>query len=216
MGEKDAKESKAVAPAAPAAAAEPEMPNISSALGRQFVILPAMYFSRKVNWEEPTAQNSLLMVFGAVVLIGLVMVQYTLSLITKAGDQGRMADPGDGATYTTKDESDGTVAVQEYDSAKVKELKMQFMMSVGMVTFLHIQWGYTQPLLMICLMQPMQFWGMQAFHVYVRGLKAEGAYARPWKKSDADNPLAKWAENKKKEAAELQEAKKKKDGKKKA
>eukprot|EP00966_Prymnesium_polylepis_P221759 5130039-Prymnesium_polylepis.1 len=36
----------------------------------------------------------------------------------------------------------------------------------------------------------MQFWSMQAFHIHLRGVPAEGAYARPWAKPDAGNPLA--------------------------
>ena len=159
---KSKKKKGAVAPAAPAAApAEAPAPPGLAGMGRQLVMLPAMWASHKVDWTQPTAQSALLAVFGVVVLVGFAMVQYTLKQIYKAKPTGRVEDPGEGAYFPTK-AADGTISELEYDVAKVKELKTQFMMSVGMVTFLHIKWGYTQPILIMCLMQPMQFWGMQA------------------------------------------------------
>jgi hypothetical protein len=52
----------------------------------------------------------------------------------------------------------------------------------------------------MCLMQPMQFWGMQAFHIHLRGVAAEGGYKRPWPKEGANNPIAQFVEKKKAEA----------------
>jgi len=170
-------------------------------LGRQLVLLPAMWASNKVDWTQPEKQGMLLGAFGLVVLTGYLLLQYTLRLIAQKNDQGRVSDPGDGPSMPAKAE-DGTISVYEYDTAKLKELKMQFMMSVGITTFLHVKWAYTQPVLLLCLMQPMTFYQMQAFHIHLRGVPAEGSYARPWAKPQSDNPLAQWAENKKKEAEE--------------
>jgi len=193
--------------ACPPAAAAPEAPAGPglAGVGRQVMMLPAMWASNKVDWTKEGPQTALLASFAIVVLAGWTMLQYTLRVIHKKGDTGRVADPGDGPSMPAKAE-DGTISVCEYDVAKVKELKMQFMMSVGITTFLHIKWAYTQPILILCLMQPMQFWSMQAFHIHLRGVPAEGAYARPWAKPDAGNPLAQWAEKKKQEAAEAQVA----------
>eukprot|EP00966_Prymnesium_polylepis_P221760 5130039-Prymnesium_polylepis.2 len=101
-------------------------------------MLPAMWASNKVDWTKEGPQTALLASFAIVVLAGWTMLQYTLRVIHKKGDTGRVADPGDGPSMPAKAE-DGTISVCEYDVAKVKELKMQFMMSVGITTFLHIK-----------------------------------------------------------------------------
>jgi hypothetical protein len=115
------------------------MPGFGS-MGRQLAMLPALWASHKINWDEPTNQSILLGAFGVVVLMGFVALQLTLSRIAKARDSGRVETPGESPFMKEKAE-DGTVSVSEYDMAKVKEFKMQFMMSCGIVTFLHIKWA---------------------------------------------------------------------------
>mmetsp|Transcript_25821 Transcript_25821/g.63876 ORF Transcript_25821/g.63876 Transcript_25821/m.63876 type:complete len:175 (+) Transcript_25821:1-525(+) len=164
-------------------------------------MLPALGGSHKIDWQEANAQSALLAVFCLVGMTGFLLLQYTIRKVNLAKDERRVANPGEGP-YMPAKAADGTVSVQEYDVAKLKELKMQFMLSVGIVAFLHIKWGYTQPILVMSLMQPMQFWGMQAFHIHLRGVEAVGQYARPWAKADSGNPLAQWADRKKREAEE--------------
>ena len=106
-----------------------------SGIGRQMVLLPAIWASHKVDWTKPSNQNMLMGAFGIVVLLGFALLQFTLLKINKAKDTRRLANPGE-VVMLTKSE-DGSVSIQEYDLAKVKELKMQFMMSVGLVAFLH-------------------------------------------------------------------------------
>ena len=79
---------------------------------------------------------------------------------------------------------------------------MQIVMGAAISSFLHMQWGYTQPLLMMSIMQPMTVFENKAIAVHVRG-KGGPEYERPWKAETAGNPLAQWAE-KQKEAAEKQ------------
>jgi len=184
---------------APAAAPEPEAPeNPLAAAGgmKQLAMLPMLWMSGKVDWTKPENTQYLLIAFGVVVLLGLVVLQATLAKIAKTRDTGRVANPGEGPTMPKPDE-DGSVSVMAYDAAKVKELKTQFMMSCGISTFLHIQWGYTQPLLILCIMQPMTFWENPALQIHWRGKSGPG-YERPFAKPKG-NPLQDWADKKKKE-----------------
>ena len=97
------------------------------------------------------------------------------------------------------------------------------MISVGIAVFVNYKWGYTQvalalsavtcrvlsvrlalavqPLLMMCFMQPGTLYDNKALHIHLRG-KSGPEYERPWAAAAADNPLAQWAERKKKEAEE--------------
>ena len=78
---------------------------------------------------------------------------------------------------------DGSVSVRTYDNAKLQEAKMQFVMSTGIGFLVHFKWGYTQPLILMSFMQPMQLFDNKALAVHLRG-KSGPKYARPWK---ADN-----------------------------
>ena len=97
------------------------------------------------------------------------------------------------------------VSARTYDNAKLQEAKMQFVMSAAISCFVHFNWHYTQPLILMSIMQPMQLFDNPAVGIHVRGKSGPG-YERPFKSQNAGNPLAQWAEKKK---AEAQAAKKK-------
>ena len=79
-------------------------------------------------------------------------------------------------------------------------------MSAAIGSFMFIQWGYTQPIVMMCVMQPLQLWDCKALHVHLRGKEGCAGYERPWKAANAGNPLAQWAEKKKEEQEAAQRA----------
>merc|ERR1711865_389685 len=102
--------------------------------------------------------------------------------IFRAGVQNNatpVANPGDSKYFGDGDKApDGSVSAKVYDISKLKETKLQLVMSAAITAFIHIKWAYTQPLLMICVMQPMSLWDNPALHIYLRG---KSGYARPWK-----------------------------------
>ena len=73
------------------------------------------------------------------------------------------------------------------------------MMSVGIAIFLNYKWQYTQPMVIMLFMQPMQMYDNKAIQIHLLG-KSGPEYERPWAAAGADNPLAQWAERKKAEA----------------
>ena len=72
-------------------------------------------------------------------------------------------------------------------------------MSAGISFFLHAQFGYTQPLIVMGVMQPMQLFENKCMAVHLRGKSGPG-YERPFAAATSGNPLAQWAEKKKAEA----------------
>ena len=126
------------------------------------------------------------------------------------GNERRVKGPGQSQFYTIKEEDD-TVSVGEYDAGKVKETLLQLGLGVCVMCVMHFKWGYVQPLMIHCLLQPSQVWDCKAVQVHLRGKEAE--YPRPWK-IGGGSPIEAWAQRKKEEMeaaakeAKAEEAKK--------
>ena len=84
------------------------------------------------------------------------------------------------------------------------------MMSAAIAVGVHWKWGYTQPLVLLCFMQPLQLLDNKALRIHLLGASGPD-YERPWAAANADNPLAQWAERKRNEQQEAQAALAKKD-----
>ena len=204
---KDAREAKRVA-TQQAAAAQPDMGAAFSGLGKQMVLVPAMWLSQKIDFTKEGNLQILFFVFSAVMIGGYLTVGLAQRRVLAKNDTARVAKPGM-SMYLSADDmaADGSVSVCAYDKAKLGELKMQFVFSVVIAGLVHLKWGYTQPLVIMSLMQPMQMFEHKAIAVHLRGMSGPG-YERPWEAA-ANNPLAAWAEKKREES--MAEDSKKKD-----
>ena len=127
--------------------------------------------------------------------------------VRRLNDTARVSSPGT-SMYITKEDcaEDGSCSVCQYDKAKLNEAKLQLILGTAIATFVHLKWGYTQPLLLMSIMQPFQLYENKAVQIHMLGRSGEG-FERPWAAANADNPLAQWAERKKAEA-EAEKAKK--------
>merc|ERR1719487_2880236 len=124
-------------------------------------------------------------VFCTVMACGYLALTLAISKVKRINDDDKAAD--------------GSVSVRSYDNAKLQEAKMQLVMSAAISFFVHFHWGYTQPLVIMSVMQPLQLMSNKAIEVHIRGKSGPG-YERPWKADTSGNPLAQWAEKKKAEA----------------
>jgi len=165
---------------------------------RQFAMLPVLFLSSKIDFAKPDNLLLLQMCFGTVIIGGYALIQLALYRARKVNDQSRVADPGKMMHLRDEDKAaDGSVSAVCYDMAKLNESKMQWMMGAGMGTFVHLNWGWTQPLIVMAITQPLQLLDNKAVLIYLRGHK----YERPFPDARANNPLAQWAERKQAEAA---------------
>ena len=145
-----------------------------------------------------------------VVLSGATLYLTLLKVKAAKGNERRVKGPGQSQFYTIKEEDD-TVSVGEYDAGKVKETLLQLGLGVCVMCVMHFKWGYVQPLMIHCLLQPSQVWDCKAVQVHLRGKEAE--YPRPWK-IGGGSPIEAWAQRKKEEMeaaakeAKAEEAKK--------
>lgn len=204
-----AEEDKKEEEAAPA----PEAPSLMGML-RQFIMLPVLWGSGKVDWEVAETKLALRSCAVLVAFIGFCLLQLALARAGSSKLEGRVAKPGSGQFMPKEGDpemaADGSVSIQTYDTAKLKEARMQFGMSVIMILGLHFKLGYTQPLIMLCIMQPLQLWDSKPMQIHLRGVSGP-AYERPWKAAASGNPLADWAEKKKAEMEEEEGKRKQKE-----
>ncbi len=173
------------------------MAELSPNMMRQFAMLPVLWLSSKIDFTDPQNVLLLQMVFGTVMLCGYALIQLALRRAAKLNDQSRVADPGR-LTHLRDDQkaADGSVSACAYDMAKLNESRMQYVMGAMVAVFIYTMWGWTQPMMVMSVSQPLQLLDNKALLIYLRGHQ----YARPWKAASADNPLAQWAERKKAEA----------------
>lgn len=195
-------------------AADPVLPKPPSLMGflRQVAVLPVIWWSGKVDWTVDENKRMLVLGFACVMAMLFGMIQLASSRVRSKNDTARVKEPGQ-SQYLTEDvlASDGSVSVCQYDMAKLSEARQVLIMSAGMTSFMFYMWGYTQPLLMMSVVQPLQLFDNAAIKLHLFGADP-AAHPRPWASANADNPIAKWAEKKKAEAAEREkEAEKKKD-----
>ena len=171
-------------------------------------MLPAMWLTGKIDFTNTENKNMLQIVFGFVLFVGYMLIQFSVRKVRKANDTSRVAEPGTSMYIKDEDKAqDGSVSARQYDHAKLQESKMQFMMSAAVSAFVHIKWEYTQPIVIMCIMLPLQIWDNKAVRLHMFGLDVG---PRPWAAANADNPLAQWAEKKKAEHEQAEREKTKK------
>lgn len=176
---------------------------------RQLALLPVLWSSGKIDFTNENNKFMLQCWFCFVILSIIAVIEFTTSKVKKLNDSSRVADPGTVMTLSDDQKAaDGSCSVCTYDVAKLKEARNQVLMSAGMSFFIHTMWGYTQPLVVMSVMQPMQLWDNKAIQVHLFGKSGPG-FERPWAAPTAGNPLAEWAERKKAEAEQAQNESKK-------
>merc|ERR1711908_194451 len=107
--------------------------------GKQLVMFPALWASHRVDWTQPSAQMYLAIAFSVVACVGWLLLVRLVGTIARSPDTNeRVMEPGESANFPAKAE-DGSISLKEYDLGKVKELKSQFLVSVGITTFLNFQ-----------------------------------------------------------------------------
>ena len=151
--------------AAPAAAAdadaEAETPAVPPGMWRNLAMMPMMWLSGKIDFADEFNLNLLRSIFAAVVVLSGATLYFTLLKVKAAkGNERRVKGPGQSQFYTIKEEDD-TVSVGEYDAGKVKETLLQLGLGVCVMCVMHFKWGYVQPLMIHCLLQPSPGVGLQ-------------------------------------------------------
>ena len=107
---------------------------------RQMAILPVLWGTKSIDFEDETNRFYLLCVFGVVMSSVFISIQMTTTAIKRKNDTGRVANPGTLQTLAEDQKAeDGSCSICAYDLAKIGEAKMQLFMSAAIGMFVHIQ-----------------------------------------------------------------------------
>ncbi|RKP19995.1 hypothetical protein ROZALSC1DRAFT_28470, partial [Rozella allomycis CSF55] len=79
------------------------------------------------------------------------------------------------------------MSIQEYDTMELKQNLRQASISVAILAFLHVKFGYTQPLIIQSVLPIFNLIKSPLFKIYFLGKSASGELRRPWKV--ASNPM---------------------------
>jgi hypothetical protein len=74
-----------------------------------------------------------------------------------------------------------TTTVQEYDTSQLKSAAKSTFMGIGMMAFMHLYMGYTQPLLVQSIMPLKTAIEGKIAQVHLLGKEPVGDLKRPWK-----------------------------------
>ena len=71
--------------------------------------------------------------------------------------------------------------VTDYDQKQVRNTALQTFMAIGIISLMHVKFGYLRPLLLQSIMGLRTIYTSHLFKVYILGKPATGDLARPWK-----------------------------------
>ncbi|KAJ3411860.1 phosphate transporter (Pho88) [Chytridiales sp. JEL 0842] len=79
-----------------------------------------------------------------------------------------------------------STTVKLHDLARIAEAYQQMLISVGLMIFLHFQYGYLRPLILQSVLGFRTMSSTPLFQIYILGKAAEGDLKRPFKKGFMD------------------------------
>ncbi|KAI7901378.1 inorganic phosphate transporter Pho88 [Cokeromyces recurvatus] len=152
-------------------------------------LLVSMQLAKKVDWNDPNVVTYARMgYYGAQVLV-VIMAYGLITLIKKKNDTTvltynapqRPSMSGDSSAPQTI-----TTTVRDYDVEQVKQFIQSTLTSIVIISVMHFQFKFTQPLLMQSIMPIKNLLTHKESLIHLWGDAPEGNLARPFV---AENPL---------------------------
>ncbi|KAG2233386.1 inorganic phosphate transporter Pho88 [Thamnidium elegans] len=153
-------------------------------------LLVSMQLAKKIDWEDPNVLTyARIGYFSAQVLV-VALAYGLITLIRKKNDTtvltynapAKSSLTGGGSAPETI-----TTTVRDYDVDQVKQFIQSTMTSVLIISVMHFQFKFTQPLLMQSIMPIKNLLTHKEALIHLWGDAPEGGLARPFV---AENPLA--------------------------
>ncbi|CAO3697614.1 unnamed protein product [Rhizopus microsporus] len=153
-------------------------------------LLVSMQLAKKVNWNDPDVLTMARIGYYSAQLLVVAMAYGLITLIRKKNDTTVLtytppAKPGFGAPAPSAPET-VTTTIRDYDIDQVKQFIQSTLTSVLIISLMHWQFKFTQPLLMQSIMPIKNFLTHKEALIHLWGDKPEGSLARPF---TVDNPL---------------------------
>ncbi|KAI9361409.1 inorganic phosphate transporter Pho88 [Pilaira anomala] len=155
-------------------------------------LLVSMQLAKKIDWEDPNVLTlarigyfsaQLLVVAMAYGLIVLIKKKNDTTVLTyNAPNKPSLTGATDGAAPATV-----TTTIRDYDVDQVKQFIQSTVTSILIISVMHFQFKFTQPLLMQSIMPVKNLLTHKEALIHLWGDAPEGNLARPFV---AENPLS--------------------------
>ncbi|KAF9459625.1 inorganic phosphate transporter [Collybia nuda] len=154
---------------------------MNSAIQNLVISLGAMQVARKIPFEDPQVLRYVRVAYitTQAIILGVYYItsrkiqsKNDLTLLKYVEPPGAFSEgPGQLVTTTVKD----------YDLAETSKLLRAAYMGIGMMSFMHLYLGYTQPLFVQALMGIKNLYDAKLVEIHLLGKPAVGDLKRPFK-----------------------------------
>ncbi|KAI8641507.1 inorganic phosphate transporter [Parasitella parasitica] len=151
-------------------------------------LLVSMQLAKKIDWEDPEVLNYARIGYYSAQVLVVAMAYGLIALIKKKNDSTSLTydapkKPGqsEGAPTTI------TTTVKDYDVDQVKQFIQSTLTSIVIISVMHWQFKFTQPLLMQSILPVKNLLTHKEALIHLWGDAPEGNLVRPFV---ADNPLS--------------------------
>ncbi|KAK9727618.1 phosphate transporter (Pho88) [Basidiobolus ranarum] len=146
------------------------------------MVLGLIQVARMLNLEDPNKLFWMRCLHLTSVVIILGFCYYVRTLIKARNDTTELMyiEPN---TWTGEEPVPITTTYCDYDNEELLKIVKQTFISLAILTFVHLKWGYVQPLFLQTFMPFKSLFENKVFKIYFFNKRAEGELKRPWKTS---------------------------------
>ncbi|KAI8987961.1 inorganic phosphate transporter Pho88 [Mycotypha africana] len=165
---------------------------LKSPLFNMGFLLASMQLSKKIDWSDPDVLMYARIGYYAAQVLVVLMAYGLIALVKKKNDNTTLvytppAAPGAAAGAVPETV---TTTVKDYDVSQVKQFIQSTLTSVVIISVMHWQFKFTQPLLMQSIVPFKNLLTHKIALIHLWGDAPEGGLARPFQ---VENPLAGFA-----------------------
>jgi len=153
--------------------------------------MPAMLLMGQLNFENPDNLLLLRVAFGSLQGLLLLASLFIYFKISSKNTQTKLRVPPAPAAWGMQQEptEPEEMTVHDYDMAELRKFLMQILMSVGICSVIHYNWGYIPPLFIQSVMAPFTLFDFPLFKIHILGNAETGSLSRPFPPPET-NPFA--------------------------
>ncbi|KAI9303318.1 inorganic phosphate transporter Pho88 [Cunninghamella echinulata] len=144
-----------------------------------------MQLGKKIDWEDPLTLTYARIIYYSAQVLVVLMAFGLMQLVNKKNDTTELkyteSKPG------ANQGQEVVTTVKDYDVAQVKQFIQSTLTSVAMISLMHWQFKFTQPLFLQSILPFKNLLSNKIALIYLWGDKPEGSLQRPFQ---AENPFA--------------------------
>ncbi|KAI9357003.1 inorganic phosphate transporter Pho88 [Zopfochytrium polystomum] len=137
--------------------------------------------ANRFNLDAPEHLNYIRLAYLLSQLVSLTVILIIRRKVNESTDETPLRYNETKNMFDPSDITEVDTTVKDHDIGKSNEQLQQLVLTLGIMGFMHFQWGYLRPLLLQSVLGLRTLWVHPLVQIYIRGLPATGDLKRPWK-----------------------------------